>query len=203
MFVAERKNSQSVGRSKKKVPKELLVALKNTQKLPPPPYGRFPDTGYPAPTDPHLHELQRRAAFGGRELRPEEKGKVPQIKVNAPPSDDILEDDINKIAFEKKSRTLKEGQLEPPVKVEESKNQLPHIQEKEIQDTHNHLVQSVYYPEGTEPPTKKISKQKLEHQGTSRDLLVERLYHTDRKDAGGYTKDSCHDPYVRYHQDCR
>lgn len=109
MFVADRKASTSAGRSKKKVPKELLAAFKNTQKLPPPPYGRFPEGGYPKPLDPHLHDMQRRPPINRPEARPEDKPKAPQIKVSAPPSDDILEDDFEKIAFEKKSKPAKES----------------------------------------------------------------------------------------------
>jgi hypothetical protein len=44
MFVQDRK-SDSVTRAKKKVPKEFLDALKNTQKLPPPPHARVPGEG--------------------------------------------------------------------------------------------------------------------------------------------------------------
>lgn len=90
------------------------------------------------------------------EVRPEEKGKAPQIKVIAPPHDDILEDDIDKIAFEKKSRPQKDNNKPEAQKSAEEpkKSELPHIQEKEIQTTQNHLVQSVYYPEGTKPPSK-------------------------------------------------
>lgn len=160
MFAPDRKHSQSKERSKKKVPKELLAAFKNTQKLPPPPYGRFPEAGYPMPMDPHLHEVQRRAAVNRPEGRPEEKGKAPQIKVTAPSTDDIMEDDIDKIAFEKKSIPQREADPKPapPKPAEEPKKaELPHIQEKEVQNTHNYLVQSIYYPEGTKPPTKEAA----------------------------------------------
>jgi hypothetical protein len=113
MFTNERKNSGKSAVQKNKVSKELLAALKNTQKLPTTPYGRFPgETGYSI-KDSHHHKVHRRTVNRPELTRVDERAKPPQIKVSAPPittshpADDILEEDIEKIAHEKIRQPIK------------------------------------------------------------------------------------------------
>lgn len=156
MFPQERK-PESVARPKKKVPKEFLDALKNTQRLPPPPFGRVPGEGvFPErPVDRRLTQDYVR-----------QDGRAPEVRVTAPPPkfvDDILEDDIEKIAYDSLAkREAKKAQKVHPVDpvpvitkeqvTQQPKEQppqprpeaAPHISER---PTTQHTVQSVYYPD--------------------------------------------------------